>query len=243
MASPLRFTNGISTVVATDPLAALPYPDPTTWGVWAENFIVTPNTSLGWTLTQTNGTIAEAGIGPCGGIALATAGADNDLAQLALTVAQFTLASGKKFIFEAKAKLYAGSAGTLGQLEAFIGMSTVQVGTNFFASDGLSMVADNCIGFNAYDGSAAINANVRVADVESVQAAVLTLVDNTFYVFTIYFDGTSLYFYVDGTLVTTLTTFPTAALTPTLYVKAGEGGGATYAKTLTALYMLVARER
>jgi hypothetical protein len=234
-----RNTSGFATVAADNPLGMLPYPDPTTWCVWQENFIITPNTSLGWTLTQTNCTLAQAGVGPCGGITLTCAGADNDLGQLYPTLAQFTLVSGKKAIFEVKCKVDKGSGGTIGEQELFLGLAAVETGANFMASDGLSMASTNCIGFVSYDGSVNYNAIVRKADVESADAAVATCVDVTDIVLGWYFDGTSIVFYVNDTVVAHLYDFPTAAMTPMFFIKAGEAKAAV----LTAYYMTLARER
>lgn len=234
-----RFYNGIATVGAADPLGQLPFPDPTLWAVWQENFIITPNTSLGWTLTQTNGTLAQAGAGPCGGITLTLGGADNDLAQLYPTLGQFTLESGKKAIFEAKFKVNKGAAGTIGEQELFLGLTTVATGASFFANDGLSMAADNVVGFSSYDGSTNMNAIIRVSDVESVETGVAAYADLTDMVVSWYFDGTNILFYINSTLKATLSTFPTGVMTPCLYIKAGEAKAAV----LTAYYMFLARER
>lgn len=239
MSAPVRYTNGVSSVAATDRLAQLPYLDPTTWAVWQENFIITPNTSLGWTLTQTNGTLAQANTGPCGGITLTLAGGDNDLAQLYPTLGQFTLESTKKAYFEVKMKVNKGSGGTIGQQELFFGLTTVATSTNFFAADGLSMAADNVVGFSSYDGSTNLNAIIRVSDVESVETGATTYAEDTEITLTWYFDGTGVWFYADNTAVAHLYTFPTGVMTPCLYIKAGEA----FASVLTAYYMLVARER
>lgn len=234
-----RFLNGISTVNGASPLGQLPYPDPTLWAVWQENFIVTPNTSLGWTLTQTNGTLAQAGTGPCGGITLTLGGADNDLAQLYPTLGQFTLESGKKAMFKVKFMVNKASGGTIGEQELFFGLTKVQTGNNFFAADGLSMTADDVVGFSSYDGSANINAVIRVSDVESGEAGITTYADVTALTLAWYFDGTSVYFYVGDTLKAIISAFPTGVMTPCLYIKAGEAKAAI----LTAYYMFLARER
>jgi len=240
MASPIRFVNGVSSVASTDPLAAIPYLDPTTWAIWQENFIITPNTSLGWTLTTagTTPTVAQAGVGPCGGIVLTLAGADNDVAQLYPTLGQFTLESGKKALFEVKCRVNKAT-GTIGLQELFLGLSKVQTTTDFVAAAGATLAVDNAVGFWSGPADANINCVVRVADVESIQTAATTYADVTDMVLTWYFDGTSVYFYKDDVLIATIVGFPTAVMTPMLFIKAAEAKAAV----LTAYYMLVARER
>ena len=241
MAAPVRFVNGVSSVASTNPLAALPYLDPTIWCVWQENFIITPNTSLGWTLTTegTTPTVAQAGVGPCGGIVLTLAGADNDSAQLYPTLGQFTLESGKKAFFEVKCRVNKATGGTIGLQELFFGLAKVQTTTNFVAANGSALTVDNAVGFWSGPADANLNCVVRVADVESIQSAASTYADVTDMVLTWYFDGTSVYFYKDDTLIATIASFPTLVMTPTLFIKAAEAKAAV----LTAYYMLVARER
>jgi hypothetical protein len=239
MASPDRFYNGVASVSAANPLGALPYLDPTTWAVWMDDFVLIPEVSTYWTNTNTNGTLGVASTGGCGVATQTMGGADNDLSQLYHKTATFALTSGKKAIFEVKAKVDKGAGGTIGQQELFFGLTSVQTGTNFFAADGLSMTADNCLGFSSYDGSTNLNAIARVSDVESVQTGAAVYADATWMVLSFYFDGTSVYFYKDDVLVATLTTYPTAALAVCLYLKAGEGA----ASVLTTDYVLVAVER
>lgn len=241
--APRRFLNGISSVSTDNPIGSLPYLDPTTWSVWFEDFHNFPadwnDASVkGWTHTNTNGTVSFAGT--TGDAILTLAGADNDLSQFYVTNATFTLTSGKKCIFEAKAKVDKGAGGTIGQEEIFVGLSSVQTGANFTAADGSAMTADDCVGFWSIATTAALNAIVRDTDVESI-SNVLTYVDATSYVLSWVWDGVStINFYVNDSAVATITDYPAdTVLTPMLFVKAG----AAHAKVLTTDYILVARER
>lgn len=234
-----RFYDGLSTVYSDNPLGNFPYPDPTKYAVWFEDFVQKPETTTQWLHTQTNGTLASASTGGGGSITQTLAGADNDLSQMALAAATFALTSGKKMFFEAKVKVDKGAAGTIGQQEIFVGLSTVQVGANFTASDGLTMAADDVIGFWSPDGSTNLAAIARATDVESIESAATTYADATNMVLSVYFDGTTAKFFKDDIQVASLTGVPTAALCPTLYIKAGEGK----APVLTTDYVLVAVER
>lgn len=239
MGAPRRFLSGVASVASDNPLGVLPYLDPTTWAVFFEDFLLIPDAGEDWTHTNTNGTLAVDSTNGCGSATLTMAGADNDLSQLYPAAGTFTLTSGKKAIFETKIRVDKAT-GTIGEEEIFVGLSSVQTGGNFTAADGLTMTVDDCIGFWSADGSAVINAIVRDTDVESITAAA-TIVDVTDIVLSWYYDGGStIKFYVNDGLVAELNDVPAdTALTPMLYIKAGEAK----AKVLTCDYILVARER
>jgi hypothetical protein len=239
MSTPKRFYNGISSVTSDNPLGMLPYLDPTKYCVWMEDFILIPDTGENWTDTNTNGTLAVASTGGCGIATQTLGGADNDLSHVYPATATFALTSGKKAFFEAKIKVDKGAGGTIGQQELFIGLSTVATGTNFSAADGTSWAMDNAVGFASLDGSADIDAVVRVSDAESIDDGASTYADATWYVLSWYFDGTNVTFYVNDSQVAQLTTFPTGAMSPVLFVKAGEAKAAV----LSTDYILVAVER
>ena len=124
-----RFYDGLSTVYADNPLGNLPYPDPTKYAIWMEDFIIEPEATTQWLHTQTNGTLASASTGGTGVITQTLAGGDNDLSQMALASVTVALTAGKKAFFEAKVKVAKGAGGTIGQQEVFVGLATVQVGT------------------------------------------------------------------------------------------------------------------
>lgn len=234
-----RFYDGISTVYASNPLGMLPRTDPTTYAMFMEDFLTPVGTTDLWLHTQTNGTLAGAATGGCGIITQTLAGADNDLSQLALKSVSFLMTAGKKLFFEAKVKVDKGAAGTIGEQEVFVGLSTVQVGANFTAADGLTMAADDVLGFWSKDGTANLAAIARKTDVESIESAATTYVDATWMVLSIYFNGTTAYFYKDDNGIAALTGYPTAGLCPTLYIKAGEAKPAV----LSTDYVFVAVER
>jgi hypothetical protein len=204
-----------------------------------EDFIAaTSSTPPGWTHTNTNGTLALAS----GSLLTQTlGGADNDLSQLQMTTATLAIASGKKFTLEWKGKVDKGSTGTIGEQEIYIGLGTVQTGTNFVAADGLSLAVDNFIGFASFDGSTAINAVARTSDVEVLGSAATSYADVTVMVLSLQSDGTTVTFRKDGAIVGTLaaSAVPTAALAAVLYVKGGEAKAAV----LTTDYVYVSIER
>lgn len=239
MGSPRRFLNGVASVASDNPLGVLPYLDPTTWAIWFEDFITIPDAGEDWTHTNTNGTLSVNSTNGCGSAVLTMGGADNDLSQLYPATATFTLVSGKKALFETKLRISKGG-GTIGEEEVFAGLSSVQTGANFTAADGSAMTADDVVGFWSADGSATLSAIVRDGDVESITAA-HTIVDVTDVVLSWYYDGgTKIKFYINDGLAATLNDVPLdTALTPMLYIKAGEA----QAKVLTCDYVGFFRER
>lgn len=230
-----KFLSDLAAGMAADLRSGVPYMDPASWKVWYDPFVQIPEVSTYWTNTNTNGTL---GIGSSG-ITQTMGGADNDLSQLYLKTATFALVSGKRALFEAKIKVDKGAAGTIGQQEVFVGLAAVATGANFTAADGLTMAVDDCVGFWSPDGSTNLAAIARATDVESIEAAASTYADATTYKLQWLFDGTTVTFYKNGTGIASLTGYPTAALAPMLFIKAGEAKPAV----LTTTYVLVATER
>jgi len=237
-----RSYEGINSVGANDPLGMKPYLDCTKWCVWMEDFINVPEFTSQWTHNAIDGIVTCASTGGTGTMVQTLGGAhatDNDYSQAypKVTVGNFTMASGKKMIFEAKVTLTA--AGTLGLQELFVGLGTVQATNNFIDAAGLLLTVDNCVGFWSPDATATIRCVSRVADVESVQAAATTYASGTSMVLSFYFDGTTIKFYRDDVKIAELFTYPVLGMVPTLWVKCGEA----QLVNLATDYILVARER
>ena len=235
-----RFTAGLSTVAADDPLADLRIADPTKWAVWMEDFLFydVAQGDAGWTFTTTNN--VDTIVGPTGVLVMTNGGADNDLGQIYPTNAAFQT-NGKQMVCEIRAKLDKGASGDIAQSEMFLGLSSVQTGTNFFNTGGTDRTMDDAIGFAKYDGNATVDCIQGEADTFSVEKDAFTLVDDTWTVFTFHVDADGeTRFWVDGVLKATLTSnVATSVLTPMLYVKAGEA----IASVLSVDYVLVAAER
>lgn len=238
MSAPERCYNGISSVTSDNPLGAYPLLDPTQWAVFLDDFLAydLAQATTHYTFTQTNFT--DSILGPTGVVVLTSAGADNDLGQLQLTSGSMQLTSGKKAIFEAKIKVDKGAAGTIGEQEMLIGLATVATGANLTAADGLTLAVDDFVGFWSPDGGTPVYSVVRKSDVESSDTG-YTMVDATWYVLSWYFNGTTVSFYVDDVLVATASTFPTAVVSPILYLKGGEAK----ACVLSCDYIFTAIER
>ena len=237
-----RYFEGIGSINSDNPIGMLPYLDPTKWCVWMEDFVNVPELTSQWTHNAIDGIVSVDSTGGTSSLVQALGGThatDNDYSQLypTVTVGNFTFASGKKLIFEAKVMVTA--AGTIGLQELFVGLGTVQATNNFIDALGLLLTVDNCVGFWSPDATATIKCVSRVADVESIQSAATTYATATQMVLSFYFDGTTVAFYKNDVQIGHLFTYPTAGVTPVLWIKCGEA----QIISLKTDYILVARER
>lgn len=225
MSSILSSISGLSTNGPANPA----------WAIWREDFIQIPEVTTYWTHTQTNGTLSNSNLG----MIQTLGGADNDASQMQIAHAAFALVAGKKAVFEAKVTVSKGAAGTLGLQELLVGLSSVQTTTNLIAADGSALAADNMVAFWSGPTAATVSAVSRVADAQSIDTAVFSYADATAITLSWYFNGTSILFYADGVQVSQLFAYPTVAMAPLFYVRAGEGKAAV----LTTAYAIVAVER
>jgi hypothetical protein len=247
-----RSPGGFSALPASHALANLDIGNKFKWAEYFQDFTdygLAQTTGDNHLLTQTNGT--ETLVGPTGVYTLTLGGAANDLAQWKPTNAgAFQLSSGKRSYFQARFKLTLASGGTVAANELFVGLASAQTGTAFFAADGLSVTADDMLGFYKLDAEAAMTATMRENDVASTEAAVLTPTDGEWFTVAIYYDGAAAHFYAsaaggnangdDMALVASLTSVDTVSVVkPTLYIKAGEAK----ANVLACDYIGVWQER
>jgi hypothetical protein len=235
-----RNEDGFSALPASDPLADLDIGNPRKWAVYFDDFLHYDKTQLiggyPYTLTQTNG--VDTIVGPTGVLVLTLGGADNDAAQLQTVEAPFQTNS-KRLYFEARVKIDL-AGGTMAANEIVIGLASLQATTNFMAADGLSMTADDFLGFRSFDADASADAVMREADAESTDQSVWTPVDGEWDTLGIYYTGSEAKFYVNQGLVATITGNDTTSIVaPVLYLKAG----GAQANILNCDYIMVAAER
>lgn len=235
-------TDGFTALDSSDPLSNVDIGNYRKWAIFYEDFlaydIAQGAGSASYTLTATN--CVDTIGGATGTLILTLGGADNDGGQLQLTEVPFKVTSSKKLYFEARVNLTLASGGTVAANEIFVGLASEQTTTNFMNAGGTALAVDDCVGFVKYDAGAAASAVVRATDVESVTTAVWTPTDTTNFRLAFYYDGTKTEFYVDNVLKATSTgTHPSAGMTPTLWIKAGEAK----ANVLNVDYIFVAAER
>lgn len=244
----LRNEDGFNSFQGNHPLAELDFTNPLKWSFWMEDFHayeIAQAAGNPYTLTQTNCT--DTITTPNGVLVMTLGGADNDSGQLQLTESPFALVANKRFYMQMRFNLTFASAGTIAANEMFLGLATEQTTTNFMNAGGTALAVDNALGFVKYDAVGAMAAVVRASDVESTDGGVITPTTATWITAAIYYTGTVSKFYAgtaadgsDMTLVATLSGVdPTAAMTPTFFVKAGEAK----ANILNVDYLFVASER
>ena len=235
-----RNLDGFSELEASNPLGLLAMANLTKYAYFMDDFLayeIAQAAGTPYTFTATN--CVDTIVGPTGVLKLVLGGADNDLGQLQLTEAPWQTNS-KRLWFEARVKLVLASGGTVAANEIGIGLFSEQTGTGFFAADGLSLTADDALGFVSFDATATANAVMRENDSQSTETGVVSFVDGAWTTLSVYYDGGIATFYQDGGQVAQLTSVDTTSVvTPTLYIKGGEAK----ANELHCDYILVASER
>lgn len=254
MGSPLRIEDGISDRTSDSPFGSFPYLDPTKWAVYMEDFLMphwTKATVNNSTKTAMNcgyqvicTTKATLSIGTDAGdevgcLSIVTEASDNKGVGLHPQTPAMAMQVGKKFIMQTS---FEATVAAIAQCELFIGLATIQTGATFFATDGLSMTADDRVGWVSYDGTAPINITCGEADVVEEVTAIVLPVTGTWYKLTMYYDGADLHYY-NGTTKTGVVSLgdklPVSVVGPAIWFKSGS---AAVCKLLVD-YLFVARER
>ena len=249
-----RFLNGITDVSSADPLGVLPRLDPTKYVMYYEDFVgplfnsasfnTTTATENGLRVTASaNGTVnivTDATDAPLGALKIVTTAADNESGLIQTMSPGWAMKSGKKFWMESRFEI-THTAGNIQQNELFIGLATSQTGADFFEADGTARTFDDGIGWYSPDADTDIDLIVGENDTFDNVTVKATYATATWYVMSVYFDGTDLYCYRDNSLVATLTpsVIPVSVVGPTFYFKSGEAK----VHQLLVDYFLVAAER
>jgi len=251
MAAPRRFTSGITDLSSADPMGQMNVLDPTKRVLYHEDFVgpfledasITNETATAGgisivasaSMTVTNEVDADS---PNGNLVATTGAADNENMHFYTVSPCWRLESGKKFFFEARFEV---TATNVDENEIFIGLATNQTTTNFFAADGTARTFDDGIGFYSTDGDTDIDVIVGEADVFDNVTIKTAYVTATWYTMSIYYDGTGITCYVDGTAVAKLTpsAIPVSAIGPAMWFKSGEAA----AHILKVDYITAIKER
>jgi hypothetical protein len=149
---------------------------------------------------------------------LTTGGTENNGCNLQVVGTPIQIASGKPFYFGAKVSISDAT-----ETDFLVGLASTD--TSIFAAHAITVI--NCAAFSKIDGGTAILASTIKAS--SVSAATVgTVMDTAKHIYEIYFDGTTLYYYFDAGLVTSMTSgWPTVVLTPSIALMAGAAAAKT----------------
>lgn len=236
MATPTRFSHGVTNVSASDPLRQYGLPDPTQWHTYFNDFDT--YAAGDWTITAIGtGTSALTDID--GGALLVTNSAlDNDGRQHQKVGESFLLTAGKKTVFKSRFKL-----SDVVQSDLLIGLAVTD--TTLLGATLGTGVTDGVF-FTKDDGVATVNMYCQkdATTGQNGDLAITTLVNDTFVVMSWYYDGIDRIEYavndvVLGTVDASSTYLPDTELTVSFALLNGEAA----AKTMTLDYILVAQER
>lgn len=176
---------------------------------------IASNTISGWTFTDvTSGTITKDTTNP-NGVALISAGAAtaNQGVNWQLDNPPLKISSGKPVVFEAYLK-YTGLSNL--KVQTFVGLATG--GTTALIASGAMATVDR-VGFQGITSTGVLNSVCRGGGTAATGTG-LTLVNNTFYRLGLYATTSQVDFYVNGSIVSSLTTqIPTGALAPIIVVQ------------------------
>lgn len=230
-----RFQNGVNNVNVSSIFNALKTMDPTQYHTYFEDFDY--YNAADWTVTETQAGATQALANGDGGLILLTnSAADNDINQIQKVGQSFTFTLGKKLFFRAKLQVSDAT-----QSDVVVGLQVANVD----ASD-LTTVTDGMFFYKA-DDATAVSVYLRKNTTTGATTAVVTggnMADATDIIFEAFYDGVDRLYYgyngnVIGYLDASATYLPDTSLAPVIEVK----NGAAAAKTATADYIFVAKER
>lgn len=230
-----RFPNGINNVDVGAIFNSLKMLDPTKFHTFFEDFDY--YNAADWTVTETQAGATQALANGDGGLILLTnTAADNDINQIQKVGQSFTFTAGKKLFFRAILQVSDAT-----QSDVVVGLQVANVD----ASD-LATVTDGMFFYKA-DGATSTSVYLRKNTTTGSTTAVVTggaMADATNITFEAFYDGVDRLYYgyngnTMGYLDASSSFLPDTSLAPVIEIKNGEA----VAKTLTADYVFVAKER
>jgi hypothetical protein len=223
------FPNGVGTRKDPHPFQNLPFPDPTKFHTFFEDFdyFVAAN----WTITETQAGATQALTDGDGGLLLLTnSAADNDIVSLQKVGESFRFATNKRLFFSARLQVSDAT-----QSDFVVGLVITDT-TPLDVTDGVFFQKD--------DGDALLDFYSEKNNTQTSELGIATVVAATFLTMEFYWDGVSkIYYGTDGVVrgfIEPSTNLPDDEdLTVTFAIQNGEA----VAKTMTVDYIFAAKER
>lgn len=230
MSAPSRFPNGVGNSTSTSAMGMLPFPDPTKFHTWFDDFD-DYDTNM-WTETATSvgtGTSAVTVPDADGGLArITTAANENDGIFIEWDSETFVMEAGKKAWMKMRFQV-----GDAIQSDMIIGLHS---------TDTTPLDATHRFAFITEDGSAAMFFNVDDNTTDADSDTVVTLADDTFVVLGMYYDGAgTIALYLNDVKITTMTSVGVPS--GEMAVGIGYLNGAAGAETTDIDYLMVVKER
>lgn len=177
-----------------------------------------------WTVTQTGTSPMTVSAVPGSALLLTTGGTEYNGINAQASGTMFELASGKPCYFGVKATLSDAT-----ESDFLVGLAGIDTTLTAASSAHALAISASGVFFSKLDAVTQTTFKTFTTATEGNSANVATM-NTSAHVYEIYWDGTTLFGYIDNALVATFTSsIPTAAMTPSLVVRAGAGA----AKTLT----------
>lgn len=229
MASPTRFTSGVTNADPQSTMGQYGLPDPASWHTYMNDFDT--YVAGDWTVTSVGSATRALTSGDGGILLLTNAAADDDSTFLDKVGASFLMESGKKAFFKARFKL-----SDVTQSDFVIGLQVTDT-TPLDVTDGIY--------FLKTDGAATLAVICRKdATTGSTTATAATLVDDTYVTVGWYYNGKdSVAYFVNDVQIGTLDGTSTYLPDTTLTVSFGLQNGEAVAKTASIDYILAAKAR
>ena len=219
MASPARYSSGVTNVPSSDLMGQLIIPDPSSVHMYYNHFDT--YAAGDWTVTETQAAATEALTDADGGALLITnSAADNDLVGMQLVGESFTFESGKK--------LWGKVALTLGDAT----QSDCIVGLHVLDTSPIATAPSDGVYFRKDDGDTNWDFVIVASSASVIDVAAIGTATTSKVILGFYFDGvdTFEYYFNDAKIGESTTTgFPTTALSVSHAIQNGEAA----AKTLT----------
>jgi hypothetical protein len=238
VATPTRFSQGVTNVAASNPMRMLPIPDPTAVHVWFDDF---DNFEADqWIITTTEagaGSATEAVANADNGILVITNDAadnDNDFFQwsgddAATAIETFRFTAGKQLWFKARLKI-----DEVVQSDFVIGLQIIDT-SPLAVTDGVYLMKD--------DGDANLDCYVTKNSTSTTSVAASTLTADTYAVLGFYYNGVdAVEFFKDNTVIARLAT-TNLPDDEDMTISFGIQNGEAVAKVLSVDYIFVCKER
>lgn len=233
MGAVTRFPDGVTNVGDTADMALFGALDPAKYHVWWSDFDTF--TAGDWTVTETQGSATQAvNTGADGGILeLVNSGTEDDLNAIQLPAETFKWEAGKDFIIKSRFKISDAT------------QSDLIVGVYITDTSPLASLPSDGLFFYKADGSTSLGFQVRKDGTATTTVVTTTMVADTYVIGAAVYQASigTWFFYLNGARIGSSAVLTNAPDDEELAVGMAVQNGDGNARTLSADYLLIAKER